>query len=111
MLKTLIINETFYETRFKNREEFDSYIIETKENSLSEYYDNLPKLLEKFNRSPNFQKKIDEIKNSIRKSKLCRSNIRRTINQTLRHNRSPKIWIRKIYHITNIIHHQRYTSR
>ena len=62
MLKTLIINETFYETRFKNREEFDSYIIETKENSLSEYYDNLPKLLEKFNRSPNFQKKIDEIK-------------------------------------------------
>ena len=62
MLKTLIINETFYATRFKDREEFDSVIIETKENSLSEYYDNLPKLLEKFNRSPNFQNKIDEIK-------------------------------------------------
>lgn len=49
MLKTLIINETFYATRFKNRQEFDSIIIETKENSLSGYYDNLPKLLEKFN--------------------------------------------------------------
>ena len=63
-LTNLVVTKrrTFYETIFKNRDQFDSYIIESKENSLSEYYDNLPKLLEKFNRSPNFQKKIDEIK-------------------------------------------------
>ena len=62
MVKSLIVIEKFYTTRFQNREECNSEIIETEDSSLSEYYDNLPKLLEKFNRSPNFQKKIDEIK-------------------------------------------------
>lgn len=65
MVKTLIVIEKFYTTRFQNREGCNSEIIETKDSSLSEYYDNLPKLLEKFNKSPNFQKEIDKAKNQL----------------------------------------------
>ena len=65
MVKSLIIIEKFYTTRFQNREDCNSEIIETKDSSLSEYYDNLPKLLEKFNKSSNFQKEIDKAKNQL----------------------------------------------
>lgn len=62
MVKSLIVIEKFYTTRFQNREDCNSEIIETEDSSLSEYYDNLPKLLEKFNKSSNFQKEIDKVK-------------------------------------------------
>lgn len=62
MVKSLIIIEKFYTTRFQNREDCNSEIVETEDSSLSEYYDNLPKLLERFNKSPNFQKEIDKVK-------------------------------------------------
>ena len=62
MVKSLIVIEKFHTTRFQNREDCNSEIIETEDSSLSEYYDNLPKLLEKFNKSSNFQKEIDKVK-------------------------------------------------
>lgn len=65
MVKSLIVIEKFYTTRFQNREDCNSEIIETEDSSLSEYYDNLPKLLEKFNKSPNFQNEINKIKNQL----------------------------------------------
>ena len=62
MVKSLIVIEKFYTARFQNREGCNSEIIETEDSSLSEYYNNLPKLLENFNKSPNFQKEIDKVK-------------------------------------------------
>lgn len=65
MVETLLITETYYTTRIQNRQECNSEIIETKDNSLSEYYDNLPKLLERFNKFPNFQNEINKVKKQL----------------------------------------------
>lgn len=66
MVKTLIVTETFYTTKFfTDREDCDSKIIETEDSSLLEYYDNLPKLLEEFSKLPNFQKEINKAKNQL----------------------------------------------
>lgn len=65
MSQTLIITDAVYPTTFSHHETHDSQSIECKETSLSEYYDNLPKLLEEFNQSPNFQEKIENIKSQL----------------------------------------------
>lgn len=65
MSQTLIITDAVYPTTFSHYETHDSQSIECKETSLLEYYDNLPKLLEEFNQSPNFQEKIKNIKSQL----------------------------------------------
>lgn len=65
MTQTLIFIESYFTTNFSDSPQYDEQVIDNNEKSLEEYCDNLPKLLEQFKNSTNFEEEISKIPSQL----------------------------------------------
>lgn len=81
MSQTLILIETHYTTRFSNTQNSEEQVIDNDTPSFAAYCDQLPKLLEQFNRATNFQEEIKKIKPQLGKNNFAQITFKEALIQ------------------------------
>ena len=71
MSQTLLLIETYITTRPLRTPDYDEQIIDNDAPTFTAYCDQLPELLEQFNRETNFQKEIEKIKPQLAKNNFA----------------------------------------